>query len=212
MIRIAIVEDHRLIAGMLGRFVDTLEDMELAGVAHDGEEGVRLCRNKKPGVVLMDLTMPVMDGITATRKVRDLLPETSVLILTAHADDEHVFEGVRAGAAGYLHKHCDPDELADAIRAVHSGKTIMSPDIAKRTLNTLNRRGEKGFELTGREVEVIRAVAQGKNSKQIATTLYISERTVHNHVANIYKKLHVSDRTQAVLYAIRRGIIDPYSV
>lgn len=216
MIRVAIVEDQRLISRVMGAFVNLQPDMEVVGEAHDGEEGVRLCRKEEPDVVLMDISMPVMDGISATRKVRDLLPEAAVLILTAHVDDEHAFRGIRAGAVGYLHKSCSPEELAEAIRAVHGGDRIMSPDIAERTLETLDRQETENVEvtpeLTRREVEIIHEVARGKNGRQIAETLYISERTVQNHIADIYRKLHVFDRTQAVLYAMRQGLSDPHGV
>lgn len=198
MIRVAIVEDQRLISRMMVAFVNLQPDMEVVGEAHDGEEGVRLCREEEPNVVLMDISMPVMDGISATRKIRDLLPDTAVLVLSAHVNDEHIFRGIRAGAVGYLHKSCSPQELAEAIRAVHAGVAIMSPDIAERALKTLERarteNAEVTPELTRREVEIMREVARGKTGKQIAETLHISERTVQNHIANIYEKLRVFDR------------------
>ena len=186
---------------------------EVVGVAYDGEEAVELCRKEEPDVVLMDISMPKMDGISATREIRDLLPQTAVIILTAHEDDEHVFEGIKAGAQGYLLKDAELEDLSRAIRTVHAGATIIAPDLAQKMLNTFQS-GEaqgRGFSvppLTDRELEVIKALAQGKSDRQIAHSLGISEKTVNNHTSNIYRKLHLFDRTQAVIYAVREGIID----
>lgn len=211
-IRVAIVDDQRLFTKGLARLVDLEPDMEAIGEAHTGEEAVSLCLEKEPDVVLMDISMPVMDGIAATRKIRDLLPSTSTLILTVHADDAHVFEGIKAGARGYLLKDCSQEDLARAIRTVLAGDTIMVQGIAKKMLSTFERVGTKGVNLapplTARETEVIKALAKGKSNKEIASSLSISGKTVRNHTSNIYKKLHIFDRTQAVIYAVREGIVD----
>jgi DNA-binding NarL/FixJ family response regulator len=213
IIRVAVVDDQRLFTRGLSGLVDMLPETEVVGVAYDGEEAVELCRKEEPDVVLMDISMPKMDGISATREIRDLLPQTAVIILTAHEDDEHVFEGIKAGAQGYLLKDAELEDLSRAIRTVHAGATIIAPDLAQKMLNTFQS-GERPTgkrlvpPLTERELEVIRALAQGKSDRQIAHSLGISEKTVGNHTSNIYRKLHIFDRTQAVIYAVREGVID----
>jgi DNA-binding NarL/FixJ family response regulator len=209
-IRIAIVDDQELFTRGLAGLIDLEPGMEVVGEAHDGEAAVALCREKEPDVVLMDISMPVMNGIAATRKIRDLLPGTAVLILTMHTEDAHAFEGIKAGARGYLLKDCAPEDLARAIRTVYAGDTIMAPDVACKMLTTFEEGSPRTLAppLTERETEVIKALAQGKSDRQIASCLGISEKTVRNHTSSIYKKLHVFDRTQAVIYAIREGIVD----
>jgi len=214
-IRVAIVDDQRLFTKGLSGLVQMLPGVEVVGVAYDGEEGVLLCREQEPDVVLMDISMPKMDGIAATREIKDLLPQTAVVILTGHEEDEHVFEGIKAGAQGYLLKDSEPEDLSRAIRTVHAGNTIIAPDLAQKMLNTFEggRSSGRGSRvspppLTERELEVIRALARGMSDRQIAQSLSISEKTVRNHTSNIYRKLHIFDRTQAVIYAVREGVID----
>ena len=205
-----IADDQRLFANGLARIIGIQTDMEVVGEAHTGEEAISLCLHEEPDVVLMDLSMPGIGGLSATRKILSLLPRTRVLILTVHTDDAHVFQGIKAGAQGYILKDCTPEELTRAIRTVHAGETIMSQDIARKTLTTfesIRSNTEITPNLTERELEVIKALAQGKSNKEIAQTLGISEKTVRNHASNIYNKLHIFDRTQAVIYAIRRGIV-----
>jgi DNA-binding NarL/FixJ family response regulator len=212
-IRVAVVDDQRLFTRGLSGLVDMLPDVEVVGIAYDGEEAVSLCREREPDVVLMDISMPKMDGISATREIRSLLPQTAVIILTAHEEDEQVFEGIKAGAQGYLLKDAEPEDLSRAIRTVHAGDTIIAPDLAQKMLTTFESGKTSGSSrlmppLTERELEVIRALARGKSDRQIASSLGISEKTVRNHTSNIYRKLHIFDRTQAVIYAIREGVID----
>jgi DNA-binding NarL/FixJ family response regulator len=212
-IRVAVVDDQRLFTKGLSGLVDMLPDMEVVGVGYDGEEAIALCRKEEPDVVLMDISMPKMDGISATREIRSLLPQTAVIILTAHEEDEQVFEGIKAGAQGYLLKDAEPEDLSRAIRTVHAGDTIIAPDLAQKMLNTFQSGKLSGSSrlippLTERELEVIRALARGQSDRQIARSLGISEKTVRNHTSNIYRKLHIFDRTQAVIYAIREGVID----
>ena len=213
IIRVAVVDDHWLFTRGLSGLVDMVPGLEVVGVAHDGAQGVELCRKEEPDVVLMDISMPKMDGISATREIKDLLPQTAVIILTGHEEDEYVFEGIKAGAQGYLLKDSEPEDLARAIRTVHAGDTIIAPDLAQKMLNTFEsgRAGSPQLApppLTERELEVIRALAQGMSDRQIANSLGISEKTVRNHTSNIYRKLHIFDRTQAVIYAVREGVID----
>src|SRR5215210_6599157 len=211
-IRVVIADDQRLFANGLARIISLQTNMEVIGEAHTGEEAITLCLKEEPDIVLMDLSMPGMGGVSATRKILSLLPRTRVLILTVHTDDVHVFQGIKAGAQGYILKDCTPEELTRAIHTVHAGETIMAQDIAKKTLSTFEGiRSEAESiapRLTDRELEVVKALARGKSNKEIARTLGISEKTVRNHASNIYKKLHIFDRTQAVIYAIRRGLVD----
>jgi len=211
LISVAIVDDQRLFVDGLVRILDIQPDMEVVGGAHTGEDAVDLCLREEPDVVLMDLSMPGMGGIDATRKLLDLLPRTRVLVLTVHTDDANLFQAIKAGAQGYILKDCTPEDLAGAIRCVHAGNTITSPDIAKKMITTfegIRSNIELTPSLTEREREVIKALAQGKSNKEIASALDISEKTVRNHASNIYKKLHIFDRTQAVIYAVRRGLVD----
>lgn len=210
MIRVAIVDDQPLFSEGLGRVVEAQPGMEIVGVAHDGENGVRMCRELKPDVVLMDINMPVMNGVEATRGIRSLLPDTKVLILTVNSDDAYVFRGIKAGATGYLLKDCTPEDLSRAIRTVHAGDTIIAPEIARKMLLAFEEAEEEPSapHLTERELEIITALAHGRANKQIARDLSISEKTVRNHISNIYKKLHVYDKLGAVLYAIREGLVD----
>ncbi|HET7479908.1 MAG TPA: response regulator transcription factor [Rubrobacteraceae bacterium] len=212
VIRVAIVDDQRLFATGLARIIGAQPDMEVVGEAHTGEEGVSLCAEVEPDVVLMDLSMPVMNGVSATRKIRTILPRTRVLILTVHTDDAHVFQGIKAGAQGYILKDCTPEDLTRAIRTVYAGDTIMAQDIARKMLTTFEgiraNNADIAPHLTERELDVVKALARGMSNKEIAQTMNISEKTVRNHASNIYKKLHIFDRTQAVLYAIRKGLVD----
>jgi len=212
IIRVAVVDDQRLFTKGVSGLVDMLPGVEVVGVAFDGEEAVALCREQEPDVVLMDISMPKRDGISATREIRDLLPQTAVIILTGHEEDEHVFEGIKAGAQGYLLKDSELEDLSRAIRTVHAGDTIIAPDLAQKMLNAFESGGPRGSRLapplTERELGVIRALAQGMSDRQIANSLGISEKTVRNHTSNIYRKLHIFDRTQAVIYAVREGVID----
>jgi DNA-binding NarL/FixJ family response regulator len=211
VIKVAIVDDQRLFVDGLARILGIQPDMVVVGRAHTGEEAVELCLRAEPDIVLMDLSMPGMGGISATRKILSLLPRTQVLVLTVHTDDASLFQAIKAGAQGYILKDCTPDDLTSAIRSVHAGDTITSPDIAKKMITTfegIRANTEIAPSLTERELEVIKALAQGRSNKEIARDLDISEKTVRNHTSNIYKKLHIFDRAQAVIYAVRRGLVD----
>jgi len=209
-IRILIADDQPLFAGGISRILAAQPDMEVVGEVHNGKEAVELCRERVPDVILMDLSMPVMDGVAATREIRDILPGTPILILTMHTDDDHVFRGIKAGARGYVLKDCTPDDLTRAIRAVNAGDTIMAPEIARKLLTTFEsekKTASLSAPLTNREMEVLASLSRGRSNKEIAKDLGISEKTVRNHASNIYRKLHIFDRTQAVLYAIREGLV-----
>jgi DNA-binding NarL/FixJ family response regulator len=213
IIRVAVVDDQRLFARGLSGLVELLPGVEVVGVAYNGEEAIALCRKEEPDVILMDISMPKMDGISATREIKALLPRAAVIILTGHEEDEHVFEGIKAGAQGYLLKDSEPEDLSRAIHTVYAGDTIIAPDLAQKMLTTFEGGRPGGSAhlappLTERELEVIKALAQGMSDRQIARSLGISEKTVRNHTSYIYRKLHIFDRTQAVIYAVREGVID----
>lgn len=206
-IRVAIADDQRLFASSLARLVGSQEGMAVVGVANTGEEIVDLCLREEPDVVLMDLSMPGMGGVAATRRIRGILPGTHVLVLTVHTDETHVFQGVEAGARGYVLKDCAPEDLAEAIRTVHGGGTVMAQRVARRMPATGGVRSGGAPRLTERELGVVKAFAQGKSNKEIALDMGISEKTVRNHASRIYKKLGIFDRTQALIYALREGLV-----
>jgi NarL family two-component system response regulator LiaR len=209
-IRVLIVDDHGVVRQGLRTYLELLDDIEVIGEAENGLEALAQVRQHLPDVVLMDLVMPEMDGIEATRQVWAASPSTRVIVLTSFADDEKVFPAIKAGATGYLLKDVSPTDLANAIRAVQAGETRLHPDITKKLVEQLAS-PEPGPEpvlddLTPRELEVLRLIAQGMSNRQIALALSISEKTVKTHVGNILSKLHLADRTQAAIYAHRHGV------
>jgi NarL family two-component system response regulator LiaR len=206
MIRILIADDHSVVRQGLQMFLGLDEALEVVGEAANGEEAVRLARELKPDVVLMDLLMPVMDGVTATAAIRRELPDTEVVALTSVLEDQMISEAIRAGAIGYLLKDTQADELSRAIKAAAAGQVQLSPQVATRLMREL-RVADKPEKLTDREVEVLQLLARGKSNKEIAAALFIGEKTVKTHVSNILSKLGVSSRTQAALYAVRTGLV-----
>ncbi len=209
-IGVLIADDHPVVRQGLRTFLDLQEDMEILGEASDGAEAVTKVEQFLPDVVLMDLVMPGMDGIEATRRIRAISPSTKVIVLTSFADDDKVIPSVKAGAAGYLLKDVQPRELADAIRAVYRGEALLHPAVAARLMQEVAQDSSlaPGEGLTERELDVLRLIAHGQSNKEIAGSLIISEKTVKTHVSNILQKLHLADRTQAALYAVRQGIVE----
>ena len=207
-VRVLIVDDHPVVREGLRTFLELQPDLEFVGEAADGVEALDKVGQLLPDVVLMDLVMPRMDGITTIRQIKALSPSTRILVLTSFSEDDKVFPAVKAGAHGYLMKDIRPAELAEAIRSVHSGEPSLHPEIAKKLMHQLaeGEEGETREELTLRETEVLRLIAGGHSNKEIASALYISEKTVKTHVSNILQKLHLADRTQAALYAVRQKI------
>jgi NarL family two-component system response regulator LiaR len=208
---VLIVDDHGVVRQGLRTYLELLDDIEVIGEAGNGLEALAQVRQHQPDVVLMDLVMPEMDGIEATRQVCAISPSTKVIVLTSFADDEKVFPAIKAGAAGYLLKDVSPADLVNAIRAVQAGETHLHPDITKKLVKQLASpkpdREPVLDDLTPREMEVLRLIAQGMNNRQIALTLSISEKTVKTHVSHILGKLHLADRTQAAIYAHRHGVV-----
>ncbi len=205
-IRIVIADDHSVVRRGLRMFLAMDPELVVVGEAADGEEAVRIARELLPDIVLMDLLMPVMDGITATAIIRRELPDTEVLALTSVLEDASVVGAVRAGAIGYLLKDTDADALCRAIKAAAAGQVQLTPQAAARLMQAVSA-PESPEALTERETEVLRLMAQGQANKEIARSLNISEKTVKVHVSNILSKLGVRSRTQATLYAIRIGLV-----
>ena len=210
-VRLLLADDHRMLRESLRRAMEE-SGFDVVGEAADGEEAVRLAEKLRPDVVLMDVTMPVLDGVAATRRVRDQLPGTQVVILTMHADREVLVDAIRAGAAGYLVKDCSTEEVVDTVRKAAAGETALSAELAASMLGEVRdlvRREEAGAEpiVSKREEEVLQLIADGLSTTEVAEKLYISVKTVKNHLASIYQKLDTRDRTQAVLQAVRMGIV-----
>ena len=209
-IRLLLADDHRMLREGLRRTLEE-EGLEVVGEAADGEEALRLAAKLRPDVVLMDVTMPVLDGVEATRQLHEHLPEIPVVILTMHADREVLARAIRAGAAGYLVKDCSTDEVVRTVRLAANGETALSPELAASMLAEAQRADTPAEELdriiSRREEEVLQLVADGLSTSEVAAKLYISIKTVKNHLASIYEKLDSRDRTQAVLRAVRMGII-----
>ena len=209
-IRLLLADDHRMLREGLRRTLEE-EGLEVVGEAADGEEALRLAAKLRPDVVLMDVTMPVLDGVEATRQLHEHLPEIPVVILTMHADREVLARAIRAGAAGYLVKDCSTDEVVRTVRLAASGETALSPELAASMLAEAQRADTPAEELepiiSRREEEVLQLVADGLSTSEVAAKLYISIKTVKNHLASIYEKLDSRDRTQAIVLAARMGII-----
>jgi len=208
-IRILIADDHAVVREGLRALIDTEPGMELVDEAEDGVEAVLMARSLQPDVILLDLVMPRMDGIEAIGQIMRNDPEARILVLTSFAEEEKVFSAIKAGALGYLLKNASPRRLLGAIRDVHQGEPSMSPDIAIKLMRELQRSSDlppTQEPLTERELDVLKLVAQGLSNQEIAETLFIGERTVRTHVSNILDKLHLANRTQAALYALREGL------
>jgi NarL family two-component system response regulator LiaR len=208
-IRILIADDHAIVREGLCSLIDTEPGMELCGEAADGVEAVLKARSLQPDVILLDLVMPRQDGIAAIGEIKRENPGARILVLTSFAEDEKVFPAIKAGALGYLLKDASPQELLQAIRDVHRGESSLHPAIARKLIGELNRSSDlppTDEPLTGREVQVLSLVAQGLTNQEIADRLVVSERTVRTHVSNILGKLHLANRTQAALYALREGL------
>jgi NarL family two-component system response regulator LiaR len=205
-IRVLIVDDHSVVRHGLKMFLALDSEIELVGEAANGVEAVRLARQLKPDVVLMDLLMPEMDGVAATEAIRRELPDTEVVALTSVLEDRAIFDAIRAGAIGYLLKDTEPDQLCEAIKAASAGQVQLSPQVAARLVREV-RSPDNPETLTERETEVLRALALGFSNKEIAAELFITEKTVKTHVSSILSKLDLPSRTRAALYALKIGLV-----
>ncbi|MDP9245563.1 MAG: response regulator transcription factor [Chloroflexota bacterium] len=219
-IRIVIADDHAVVRSGLHSILEMEGDLTVVAEASDGHQALALAQEMLPDIVLMDIKMGDWDGVTATRRIRNSVPSTRVIVLTNHDQDELVFSSIRAGASGYLLKEVTAAQLANAIRTVADGFSLIYPSIAARVLDEFGRlrttpvagpggEEDEGYhDLTGREREVLQLIAQGRSNKEIGGELKISERTVKTHVSNIFGKLELTDRTQVALYAHKRGLAD----
>jgi two-component system, NarL family, response regulator DegU len=210
-IRLLLADDHRMLREGLRRSM-TDEGFDVVGEAADGEQAVKLCAETQPDVVLMDVTMPDVDGVQATARIRSANPETRVVMLTMHADEGVIASAIRAGASGYLVKDCSTDEIAEAVRLAADDEAALSPGLAASMLDEVRKietatAPEAERIVTKREEEVLQLIADGCSTSEVAQQLYISKKTVKNHLASIYQKLDARDRTQAVLRAVRMGIV-----
>ncbi len=211
-IRILIADDHAVVREGTRRILEQEPDMEVVGEAGDGEEAVNLATSLKPDVAIVDVSMPKMDGIEATRRIKAACPSINVLILSAYDDDQFIFSLLEAGAAGYLLKSIRSRELLDAIRAVYSGESVLHPSIARKVLNRFVSTSDRPTEtkepwgvLSDREMEVLKLAAKGFSNQDIAEKLYLSIRTVQGHLGHIFNKLQVGSRTEAVVRALKEG-------
>lgn len=215
-IRVLIADDHMLVREGIIKILSLEDDFEVAGEAGDGQQAVKIALDKEVDIALLDVNMPVTDGIEACRLIKKLKPKVGVIALTIHDQEEYLFEFIRAGASAYLLKDVSPGQLVETIRGVAGGNSYIPPKLMASVFHEINRmsvktslsRGSDDEPLTPREVEVLQYVARGDSNKLIAKKLYISEKTVKNHLYRIFQKLHVEDRTQAALYALKHKIVD----
>jgi two-component system NarL family response regulator len=213
-VRVLVADDHDLYRRGMHVVIDLEEDLEIVGEARNGEEVVRLAVELVPDVVLMDVRMPILDGIGACGQVKNAVPSAKILMLTMSDDEGDLFEALRAGASGYLLKDVPAEEVAIAIRAVHAGHSMIPPSLAAQLINEFGRLSRQakvdnsGPKLTDRELEVLKLVARGAANKEIAKELFISENTAKNHVRNILEKLQLHSRVEAAMYAMRRNLVD----
>lgn len=206
-IRVMLVDDHAVVRSGLSAFLLAYDDLELVGEAANGEEAIRKCENLCPDVILMDLVMPVMDGATATREIRKRCPSIQVIALTSFKEQELVQGAIQAGAIGYLLKNVSADELAEAIRAANVGRPTLSTEAAQALIQVSREPSNPMFDLTDRELQVLKLLAQGLNNNQIAEKLVVSRSTVKFHVSSILSKLAVSSRTEAVALALKNHLV-----
>ncbi len=206
-ISVLIVDDHPIVRQGLRQLLEVQDDLEVVGEAEDGATAIEQIQRTLPDVVLMDLVMPGMDGVEATRAIREISPHTQVVVLTSHHEDALVFPAIKAGALSYLLKSSLPDEVLDAVRAAARHEARLHPRIAKRLMEEISGDAPSLESLTNRELEVLKLIAQGNDNRQIAESLVVSEKTVKTHVSNIFSKLQLADRTQAAIFALRQRVV-----
>jgi len=209
-IRVLVADDHAIVRKGICALLATEPRIKVVGEAHDGNDAIAAAQRRQPDVILMDLVMPGVDGLEATRRLASCQPQARILVLTSFAGDDKIFPAIKAGALGYLLKDSGPEDLVHAIRQVHRGESSLHPTVARRLLRELSSPSEQGPDsdcLTQREVEVLQLVAQGQSNRQVADLRTSSAATVRTHVSNILSKLNLCSRTQAALYALREGLV-----
>jgi len=210
-ITVLLVDDHSVVRQGVRAFLVTQPDITVVGEAGSGEDAVKLTQQYVPDVILMDLIMPNMDGVEATRRVKHVSPRSQVVVLTSYHDDEHTFPALKAGALSYILKDISAEELTSAVRKAAAGEAVLHPRVAARVIKELQGRREDALnlftELSERELEVLKLIADGMSNAEMATKLVLSEKTIKGHVSNILGKLHLVDRTQAAVYAWREGVV-----
>lgn len=211
-ITVLIVDDHSVVRQGIRAFLEAQPDLHIVGEAASGEEAIRIVQERVPDVILMDLIMPGMNGVEATRQVKRISPRTQIVVLTSYYEDEHIFPALRAGAISYILKDIRPGELVDIVRKAAQGESVLHPQIAARVIQEV-REAKRAvptpfIDLTERELEVLRLIAEGESNAHIAEKLVLSEKTVKGHVSNILSKLHMADRTQAAVFAWQQGLME----
>jgi NarL family two-component system response regulator LiaR len=210
-ISVVLVDDHSMVRQGVKAFLITQPDIAVVGEAASGEEAVKLAAQYVPDVILMDLIMPNMDGVEATRRVKHVSPRSQVVVLTSYHEDEHIFPALKAGALSYILKDVSAEELASAVRKAAQGEAVLHPRVAARVIKELQGKREDAHnpftELSERELEVLKLIADGMSNAEMAAKLVLSEKTIKGHVSNILSKLHLVDRTQAAVYAWREGVV-----
>ncbi|MCD2256179.1 response regulator [Agrilactobacillus fermenti] len=209
MIKVLIVDDHEMVRLGISTYLQIQDDIEVVGEAVDGADGLKQALELKPDVILMDVVMPKMDGIEATKKILADWPEAKIIILTSFIDDEKVYPAIEAGAASYILKTSTAEEIAKAIRQTYAGESVLEPEVTTKMMNHISHQNKPELydDLTKREQEVLQLIAQGKSNQEIADELFITLKTVKTHVSNILSKLQVEDRTQAAIYAFKHGLV-----
>jgi len=213
IIRVVLCDDHMLFRQGIKKLLELEEDIKIVGEANNGQEMLDILKKTGPDIILMDIGMPLMDGVTAAYKVKKISPNTSIVILTVYEDEPHIFEAIKAGAMGYLLKDVSIEELIEAIRKVYKGEALIQPVIAAKVLKEFAmadkrkmKNGDKFYnDLTEKEKEILRLIVLGGTNKEIAKKIGISEKTVKNHMSNIFLTLHVNNRTQAAVYALEKN-------
>jgi NarL family two-component system response regulator LiaR len=210
-ISVLLVDDHAMVRQGVKAFLVTQPDLSVVGEASSGEEAIGLAAQLVPDVILMDLIMPNMDGVEATRRVKQVSPRSQIVVLTSYHEDEHIFPALKAGALSYILKDISAEELAAAVRKAAVGEAVLHPRVAARVIKELQGKREDNLnpftELSERELEVLKLIADGMSNAEMAAKLVLSEKTIKGHVSNILNKLHVADRTQAAVYAWREGVV-----
>lgn len=216
MIKVAIADDQEILREGLKMILNMEEDIEVCGLASNGKEAYEICKWRMPDVILMDIKMPEMNGVEATRRIKEDFPNIKVIVLTTFNEDEFIYDALKFGASGYLLKDAKPETIRDALRVVYRGGALIQPDVAVRVLDRFSKlaKGNIGKErdsrielLTEREKDICKLLGQGKNNREIGEKLYLSEGTVKNHITNILSKLDLRDRTQLAIFAVRNNMV-----